>query len=99
MNIPAAQVLSTELVPNTLNVSVTAGVLPRVEQAFGVSDDQFRNSSADLLVQAGRQTAEQQGLEADATVAAQRRLTGFLQQLPSDGGRVVYKVAVKPSSG
>jgi hypothetical protein len=96
VNIPPAQVLSTELMPNTLRVSTTSGLLPLVEQAFGINDDQLRNRSADLLVQAGRQAAEQQGIDAAAGAAAQQRLAGFLQNLSADGGQVSYTVSVKP---
>jgi hypothetical protein len=96
--IPQAQVLSTELVPNTLHISTMAGVLPQLEWALGISDDQLRNRSADSLLQAGRQAAEQQGIETSAAAEAQQRLTSFLQALPADGGHISYTVVIKPSS-
>lgn len=98
VTIPRAEVLSTELVPNTLRVSTTAGVLPQLEQALGISDDQLRDRAADLLLQAGREAAEQQGIEASAAAEAQQQLADFLQTLPSDGGRVTYAVAVQQTS-
>jgi hypothetical protein len=98
ITIPAPQILSTELVPDTLRVSTSVGLLPQIEQALGISDDQLRVRSADLLLQAGQQAAQQQGIEASAATEAQRRLTDFLQSLPASGNRVTYTVTVKRPS-
>jgi hypothetical protein len=95
VRVPPAQVISTELVPNTLRVSTTAGLLTQLEQALGITDDQLRNRAADLLLQAGRDAAQQQGIEAAAAGEAERRLTGFLQSVPSEGGHTSYAVVVK----
>lgn len=95
ISIPPAQIIATELVPNTLQISTTSGLLTQLEQALGISDDQLRNRAADLLLQAGQQAAEQQGIEAGAASEARSRLASFLQTLPSDGGHVTYAVAVK----
>ncbi len=97
LTIPAPRIVGTELVPNTLRVSTTEGFLPEIEQALGISDDQLRTRSADLLLQAGRQAAEQHGIEASAAAEAQRQLTSFLQSLPAGGGQVTYRVTVRPS--
>jgi hypothetical protein len=93
--VPEARVTGAELVPDTLKVTTRTGVLTQLGQDFGLSNDTLRDRAADDLVQAGRDAAIQQGIEANAAHEAQTRLQGFLQQLPESGSHVTYIVAVQ----
>lgn len=96
IRVPAPAVLSTELVPNSLDMSTSSGVLTRVGRAVGVHERDLRDRAADQVMLTARDTALQQGILDDAARETERRLQGFLQSLPQPGGRVTYVVEVAP---
>lgn len=95
ITVPAAKVMSTELVPNTLKMATSAGVLTGLGQTLGLSDQRLRDRAADDLAQSARGAAVRQGIQADATREAQHRLQAFLDALPQNGGHVDYTVVVR----
>jgi hypothetical protein len=96
IRLPAAEVLSTELMPNTLDMSTSAGVLTRVRQRAGLEETDLRDRAADEVLRVARETAVDQGILADAAREAERRLQAFLQRLPQPGAeRVTYSVVVR----
>jgi hypothetical protein len=95
IRVPAPEVLSAELVPNTLEFDASAGVLTRIGQSLGVSEADLRVRAADQVVLAARESALEQGILDDATRETERRLQAFLQSMPQPGGRVTYIVTVR----
>lgn len=98
IHVPAPRVLSTELVPGSLDMSTRAGLLTRIGNAVGMNDADLRNRAADLVDASARDSAVQNGILQDAASEAQQRLQAFLQQLPQAGGRVTYVVDVAQPS-
>lgn len=96
IRLPAPRVLSTELVPNSLDMDTSAGVLTRIKQGVGLSEADLRDRAADQVVTAAREAAIQQGILTDAGREAERRLQAFLQSLPQTGSeRVTYTVVAR----
>ena len=99
IHVPAPQVLSTELVPNSMDMSTRTGVLTRIGQAVGKEETDLRDRAADEVGRVARDEAIQQGILDEAARETERRLQDFLQALPQTGGRVIYVVKVEPVSG
>jgi hypothetical protein len=95
IRLPAPEVLSTELVPNTLNLDASSGVLTRIGQSIGVSERDLRARAADQVIVAARENALEQGILDEAGRESERRLQAFLQSLPQPGGKVTYIVTVR----
>lgn len=95
IRLPAPEVLSTELAPNSLELNASSGVLTRIGQSIGVSEKDLRARAADQVMVAARENALQQGILDDAARESERRLQAFLQSLPQPGGRVTYIVTVR----
>ena len=96
VRVPAPEVLSAELVPNTLDMSTSAGMLTRVRQSIGLSEKDLRDRAADQVVRVARESAVEQGMLDDAARETERRLAAFLQSLPQTGTeRVTYVVEVQ----
>ena len=100
IRVPAPEILSAELVPNTLDMSTNAGIATRLRQAIGLKEEQdLRDRAADEVVLVARETAIQQGILEEAAREAERRLEAFLQSLPQSGNeRITYIVEVRPPS-
>lgn len=96
IRIPAAQVTSTELVPNSLTMSSSAGMLTNLGLALGMNEKDLRNRAADEVMRTARETALRQGIREDAAGEAERRLQAFLQSLPQNGsGHITYTVIAR----
>jgi uncharacterized protein DUF4230 len=91
VRLPAPQILSAELMPDTLHTSTRSGLITRL----GVGDPDLRDRAADEVTRAARTAAVEQGILDDATRETQRRLEAFLQSLPQSGGRIAYTVEVR----
>lgn len=98
IHLPPSEVLSAELVPNTLDMSTSSGLFSRLRQSIGLSDKDLRDQAADQVTQGARVAAVQQGILDDADREAERRLQTFLNSLPqpANGGRTTYTVIVSP---
>lgn len=96
IRVPAPQVLSTELVQGSLDMTTGAGVVTRLTKAAGIGETDLRDRAADEVVRVARDTAVQQGILDDAAREATGRLQAFLQALPQPGGKVTYVVEVAP---
>ena len=95
--VPAPEVLSAELVPNTLDMDTSAGLFTRIRTAVGLSEKDLRDRAADQLVVVAKESAVEQGILDDAARETERRLQAFLQSLPQTGNdRTTYIVVVRP---
>lgn len=100
LTLPSPQILSAELVPGTLDMSTSSGMLTRLKQSVGLSEEDLRDRAADAVTLAAREQALEQGILIDAAREAERRLQAFLQSLPRTGEeRVTYQVTVRPAVG
>jgi len=96
IRVPAPEVLSTELVPNTLDMSTSSGIITRVRRSVGLAEQDLRDRAADEVTDVARTTAVEHGILDDAARETERRLQGFLQSLPQTGSeRVTYTVVVR----
>jgi hypothetical protein len=95
IRLPAPELLSAELVPNSLDMSTSAGLITRFRQRVGVEEDDLRDRAADEVILVAREAAIEQGILDDAARETERRLQSFLQSLPQPGGRVTYTVVVR----
>lgn len=96
IRLPAPRVLSTELVPNSLDLDTSAGVLTRITQGVGLGETDLRDRAADQVLAAARAAAIQQGILTDAGREAERRLQTLLQSLPQPGPeRVTYTIVAR----
>ncbi len=99
IHVPAPQVLSTELVPNSLDMIAHAGLISRLGLDTGIGENDLRNRAADLVAENAREAAVRNGILEDAARETQQRLQAFLQSLPAAGGHVTYAVEVAPPPG
>ena len=96
IRVPAPEVLSTELVPNSLDMSTSSGVITRMRRSVGFEEQDLRDRAADEVTQVARTTAVEQGILDAAARETERRLQSFLQSLPQTGSeRVTYTVVVR----
>jgi hypothetical protein len=99
IRVPAPEILSTELVPNTLNMNASAGMITRVSQAAGLSEKDLHERAADQVTLIARDTALQQGILEIAARETEQRLQAFLQSLPATGSeKVTYSVVARQPS-
>ena len=97
ITVPAPELLSAELVPNTLNMDTSQGVLTRIKTTAGFDEKDLRDRAADQLVVAAKRGALEQGILDEAAREAERRLQAFLNALPQTGdGRTTYVVVARP---
>jgi hypothetical protein len=100
IRVPAPQVLSSELVPATLDMSTRSGVLTKLRQSVGLERQDLRDRAADEVTRVARDTAVDEGILSDAARETERRLQAFLQSLPQPAGeRVTYTVVVREAGG
>lgn len=95
IRVPAPEIMSTELAPDSLQMSTRTGVITRAIQGVGGGDKDLRDRAADEVTRVARETALRQGILEDSRGEAERRLQAFLQSLPQSGGRVTYVVEVQ----
>ena len=96
IRLPAPRLLSTELVPGSLDLSTSVGVITRLRQSAGLKETDLRDRAADEVAASAKQAALDQGIIEAAAAEAERRLTAFLATLPRGSGeRVSYTVVVE----
>jgi hypothetical protein len=97
ITLPPPEILSTELVPGTLDMDTSAGLLTRIRTSVGLSENDLRDRAADQVALLARESAMERGILDEASFEAERRLQTFLNSLPQDGdGRTTYVVQVRP---
>lgn len=97
ITVPAPEILSAELVPNTLDLETSQGVLTRIRSSVGLSETDLRDQAADQVVAVAKRSALEQGILNDAARETERRLQAFLQSLPQTGSeRVTYTIVARP---
>jgi hypothetical protein len=93
VTLPPPEILSTELVPGTLDMDTSAGLLTRIRSSVGLSEKDLRDRAADQVALLARESAMERGILDEASFEAERRLQAFLNSLPQDGaGRTTYIV-------
>jgi hypothetical protein len=96
---PAPEILSTELVPNTMDIDTSQGLFTRVRTTVGFDEKDLRDQAADQLALVAKRSALEQGVLDDAAYETERRLQAFLNGLPQTGtGRVTYVVVARPAA-
>jgi hypothetical protein len=100
ITVPAPEILSTELVPGSLDMDTSQGVATRLKTSLGLDEKDLRDGAADQVILIAKQSAIEQGILDDAARETERRLQAFLNSLPQTGdGRVTYQVVARPASG
>ena len=96
ISVPAPQVIATELVPNSMNMDTSQGILTRLKIRLGFSEADLRDQSVDQLSRSARKEAERTGLLDEAGRQVQVRLETFLATLSqADRDHVTYEVRVR----
>jgi hypothetical protein len=97
ITVPAPELLAAELVPNTLDMDTSRGILTRIKTTAGFDEKDLRDQAADQLVLVAKRSALEQGILDDAARETERRLQAFLNGLPQTGDeRVSYVVVARP---
>jgi hypothetical protein len=97
ISVPSPQILSTEIVPNSLDIETGQGIMTRVTSRIGFSEKDLRDQAVDRLVTVAKQGALKNGVLAEAELEVIQRLEGFLNALPASGSVPVhYIVQVQP---
>jgi hypothetical protein len=97
ISVPQPEILSTELVPNTIDIDTSQGVFTRLKTRLGFSETDLRDKAVDQLALSAQRAAATKGLLTEASSETQRRLEAFLQALPRGAGdTVTYEIQVKP---
>jgi hypothetical protein len=100
ITVPAPEILSAELIPNTLDMDTSQGLLTRLKTSIGFDEEDLRDQAADQTILIAKQSALEQGILDDAARETEQRLQAFLNSLPQTGdGRVTYQVVARPPSG
>jgi hypothetical protein len=100
ITVPAPELLSAELVPDTLDMDTNQGLLTRVTTSIGLNERDLRDAAADQAILIAKQSAIEQGILDDAAREAELRLQTFLNSLPQTGDeRVIYQIVARPASG
>jgi hypothetical protein len=97
ITVPAPEILSAELVPSSLDMETSAGVITRIRTSVGLSETDLRDQAADRVILLAKQSAIEQGILDDAAREAELRLQTFLNSLPQTGtDRVTYQIVARP---
>lgn len=100
VRIPEAQVTSTEIAPDSFDISTDKGLLNRLGGTVGLGGKDVRDGSVAAVADLAREEAISQGILERARADAREQLQAFLQSLPQPGeGTVTYLVeyAVPPA--
>jgi uncharacterized protein DUF4230 len=96
INLPGPQILSTELVPNSMDIDTGQGVLTRLKTRLGFSEKDLRDGAMDGLVRSAQKEAEATGILDEAGKQVQQRLEGFLASLPREpNANLDYEVRLR----
>jgi hypothetical protein len=100
ITVPAPELLSAELVPDTLDMDTSRGFFTWLSSTVGISEKDLRDVAADQVALIAKQSAAEQGILDDAAREAEQRLQAFLNSLPQTGDEhVTYQVVARPASG
>jgi hypothetical protein len=102
ITLPPPRILGAELVPDTLALSSSAGLVTRMQQAVGApgAGDDLRARAADEVTRVARDTALDQGVLDTAGHEAEQQLKQFLDRLPrTSAERVTYVVVARRAAG
>jgi hypothetical protein len=95
VRIPAPQLFSRQLLPDTMDMDTSQGVLTRLKTRLGGSEKDLRDQAADRLAVAAETSALENGILTEAGVEAKLRLGRFLNDVASATSQnVVYVVEV-----
>jgi len=93
VRIPPAQITSTEIDPNTFDISSGKGFLTRLSSTVGLGGRDVRDGAVDAVTSIAREEAIRGGLLDAASLEAKTSLQQFLQSLPQpEGSKVTYLV-------
>lgn len=97
VRIPEAQIMSTEIDPDSFDISTSAGLLTRMRSTIGLGEHDVRDGAPGAVTTLGREEALRSGILDAATLAAREQLQAFLQSLPQVGeGHITYRVELQP---
>ena len=96
--LPSPQILSAEVVPHTLDIDTSQGVLTRFRSRVGFSERDLKDEALDRLIAVAKEGASKNGLLVDAQHELESRLAAFLNSLPRTGKeQVTYRVEARPA--
>jgi hypothetical protein len=81
INVPPAAVLSREILPGTMDIDTSQGVLTRLRTRIGLSEQDLRDGAVDRLMLTAEEAALKGGILDDASQEAKLQLEGFLNGL------------------
>ncbi|MEX0783610.1 MAG: DUF4230 domain-containing protein [Dehalococcoidia bacterium] len=98
VRIPEAQITSTEVDPDSFDISTSAGLLTRVRSTVGLGERDVRDGALESVTTLAREEALAAGIADEATRLAREQLQAFLQALPQTGeGAITYRVELQPN--
>ena len=93
IRIPPAQITSTEINPDTFDISTDQGLFTRIQGTIGLGDKDVRDGAVGAVTSIAQEEALAGGLLTQAGLEAKARLQEFLQALPqAEGERTTYLV-------
>lgn len=93
VRIPQAQILSSQIDPDSFDISTGQGLLNRIGSSVGLGGKDVRDGAVGAVTSVAQDEAIRGGLLTEASVAAKEQLQAFLQSLPQgEGERVTYLV-------
>ncbi len=93
IRIPPAQITSTEINPDTFDISHSQGFVTRIGNTVGLRDKDVRDGAVAAVTIIAQEEALAGGLLTAAGLEAKTRLQAFLQSLPQgQGEQVTYLV-------
>lgn len=93
VRIPQAQVTSTEVDPQTFDISTGKGLINKLGSSVGLGGHDVRDGALEGVTSIAREEAVRGGLLNEASAEAKARLQAFLQSLPqAEGSHVTYLV-------
>ena len=96
--LPPPQILSAEVVPHTIDIDTSQGVLTRFRSRIGFSERDLKDEALDRLIVVAKEGASKNGLLVDAQRELESRLAAFLNSLPRTGKeQVIYRVEARPA--
>lgn len=93
IRIPEAYITSTEIDPESFDISTSKGILTRFRTSIGFGEKDVRDGAVAAVTTLAREEAVRGGLLEEARLEAKNRLQGFLTALPQPApGTVIYLV-------
>jgi hypothetical protein len=93
IRIPPSQITSTEINPESFDISTDQGLFTRMQGAVGLGDKDVRDGAVAAVTSIAQEEALKGGLLEQASLEAKKQLQEFLQALPQgEGQHVTYLV-------